>query len=232
MRNHSLADLSTFDNQLLEGFDFCRGVYNLFEEVKKSPAGVEKLRLRKTKVEKRLIEELFPIARYVQARYQVGRRIKVRWKSGSQPYDAVLWSCGDLVRLGFVPKRVCVEVTMAGRLHEHHLANQLIHDGGVSFGVRRIRRDSKTRTIVSNAVAYDGHKIIIDLSEQILAALRKKAAKNYPPKTVLVINCQTDGLVLSNEWEKAIQMARTGATSHGFFEVFVISALLNHSAVL
>jgi hypothetical protein len=56
--------------------------------------GITKLRLWTSKSEKRLIEELIPIARFVQARYREGRRIKVRWFSGSQPFDAVLWSAG------------------------------------------------------------------------------------------------------------------------------------------
>src|SRR5438045_3358322 len=90
-------DLSTFDGKLLDGLRFCCQVYDLFDQVSSEPDGVAKLRLRPTKVEKRLVEELIPIARYVQARYREGRRIKVRWFSGSQPYDAILWSCGSLV---------------------------------------------------------------------------------------------------------------------------------------
>lgn len=74
--------------------DFCRKVYDFFDQVQRGPDGIAKLRLRKTKNEKRLIEELIPIARYVQARYREGRRIKVRWFGGSQPYDAIFWWSG------------------------------------------------------------------------------------------------------------------------------------------
>jgi hypothetical protein len=81
-------DLSTFDGRLLDGLNFCRDVYELFNQTRASPGGIGKLRLRPSKNEKRLIEELIPLARYVQARYREGRRIKVRWLSGSQPYKA------------------------------------------------------------------------------------------------------------------------------------------------
>lgn len=60
--------LADFDNHLMNGFDFCKKAYSIFEEIRRSPNGVERLRLRKGKLEKKLIEELLPIARYVQAR--------------------------------------------------------------------------------------------------------------------------------------------------------------------
>jgi hypothetical protein len=73
----------------VDGLDFCGKVYDLFDQVRGGPDGIAKLRLRPTKNEKRLIEELIPIARYMQARYREGHRIKVHWFSGSQPYDAI-----------------------------------------------------------------------------------------------------------------------------------------------
>src|SRR5258705_9198828 len=102
-------DLSAFDGRLLNGLDFARKAYDLFEQVRKGPDGVAKLRLRPTKDEKRLIEELIPLARYVQARYSHGRRIKIRWLSGSQPYDAILLSAGGFVEQRMAPRRQYAE---------------------------------------------------------------------------------------------------------------------------
>jgi hypothetical protein len=136
-------DLSTFDGELLDGLDFCRKVYDLFEQMSGGADGIAKLRLRPTKIAKRLTEELIPIARYVQARYREGRRIKVRWFSGSQPYDAILWSSGSLVEHGMVPRKLLVEVTMSVHQNEH-LARRLLHERGGSFGVKGISRDKKT----------------------------------------------------------------------------------------
>src|ERR1700683_5448385 len=104
-------DLSSFDRRLMDGLIFCRKVYALFEQTRAGANGIANLRLRPTKVEKRLIEELIPLARYVQARYREGRRIKVRWLSGSQRYDAILLCSGALVEHGEVPKKLFLEVT-------------------------------------------------------------------------------------------------------------------------
>jgi hypothetical protein len=102
----SLAD---FDNRLINGMDFCKKAYSLFENIRRSPNGVERLRLRKDRLEKKLIEELLPIARYVQARHSHGRQLKVRWKDGTQNYDAQLLSTGLLVELRLVPRVVYLE---------------------------------------------------------------------------------------------------------------------------
>jgi hypothetical protein len=113
MPKRQKLDLSTFDGQLIDGLVFCGKVYSLFDQVRATPNGLEHIRLRSTKTAKRLIEELIPITRYVQARYREGRRIKVKWFSGSQSYDAILWFSGDAVKHGAAPKRLVVEVTTA-----------------------------------------------------------------------------------------------------------------------
>ena len=94
MKRKKKLDLSTFDGRLLDGLNFCRKVYELFNQSRAGANGIANLRLRPTKLEKRLIEELIPLSRYVQARYREGRRIKIRWLSGSQPYDATLLLSG------------------------------------------------------------------------------------------------------------------------------------------
>ncbi|MCU1258101.1 MAG: hypothetical protein JWO80_986, partial [Bryobacterales bacterium] len=81
--------LSTFDGRLLDGLKFCKQVYDMYDQVRSEAGGTSKLRMRASKREKRLTEELIPIARYIQTKYAVGRRIKIRWQSGSQPFDAV-----------------------------------------------------------------------------------------------------------------------------------------------
>jgi hypothetical protein len=113
--NATPLDLSTFDGKLLDGLFFCRLVYDLFDQIQNGPDGVERLRLRKTKTDKRLVEELLPLAAYVQARYRPVLRLKVRWLGGSQPYDAILLSSGGLVSHGMAPRRIPIEIT--GSMH-------------------------------------------------------------------------------------------------------------------
>jgi hypothetical protein len=116
----------------MNGLDFCKKAYGLFEEIRKSPNGVERLRLRKNKLEKKLIEELLPIARYIQARYSHGRQLKVRWRDGMQNYDARLLSSGFLVDIQMLSKSEYAEVTTA--VHENdHIARRIAHKNGRVF---------------------------------------------------------------------------------------------------
>jgi hypothetical protein len=162
------SDLSTFDGRLLDGLDFCGRVYDLFDQTRRDVNGITKLRLWTSKSEKRLIEELIPIARFVQARYREGRRIKVRWFSGSQPFDAVLWSAGGLVTHGMAPRKQLVEVTSS--VHDNdYLSRQQLEESGMTWGAKKISRDKKTRTIVSEPYVYSNDERASDLANQILS---------------------------------------------------------------
>lgn len=166
-------NLSTFDGQLLDGLDFCRKVYDSFDQARSEKDGIAKLRLRPTKNEKRLIEELIPIARYVQARYREGRRIKVRWFSGSQPYDAILSSSGGLVEHGMAPRKLLVQVTTSVHQNEY-LARRLLHERGGSFGVKGISRDKKTGDIVSKPHVHTNDELATDLAGPNTRAAREQ----------------------------------------------------------
>jgi len=78
----------------LDGHTFCHKVYQLFSQTRAGVDGIANLRLRPTEAGKRLLEELIPLARLRTSTLREGRRIKVRWLSGSQPYDAILLSSG------------------------------------------------------------------------------------------------------------------------------------------
>jgi hypothetical protein len=223
--------LSTFDGQLLDGLDFCRKVYDLFDQVRGEPDGIANLRLRLTKTAKRLVEELLPIAHYVQARYREGRRIKVRWFSGSQPYDAILLSSGWLVDHRAAPRRLFVEVTTS--VHENeHLARRLLHERGGSFGVKGISRDKKTGDIVSKPHVHTNDELATDLAGQIVERLKSKSEKQYPPGTVLVVNCVPNCLILDSEWNDAIQRVTKSQVHLAFREVFLLETVMSHSTTL
>lgn len=229
MRRVGRVDLSTFDDQLLDGLEFCKLVYEMFDQIKSSPDGLEQLRLLTTKDAKKLKEELIPIARYVQARYREGRRIKVRWLSGSQPYDAVLWSFGDSIKNSPVSRRLFVEVTTS--VHEsEHLTRELLHKQGGSFGVLGTFRDKKTKAIISKAHAYNHSDIAPDLAAQIIDRLERKRQKNYPSNTVLIVNCITNGLTGEDEWNDAIALVKKAQVHIFFREVFLLDMLLSNSA--
>jgi hypothetical protein len=231
MATRQQLNLSTFDGQLLDGLDFCRKVYDLFDQVRRGTEGIAKLRLRPTKNEKRLIEELIPIARYVQARYCEGRRIKVCWFSGSQPYDAILWSSGELVKHRLAPRKLFVEVTTSVHPKEY-LARLLLHERGGSFGVKGILRDKKTGEIVSKPYVQTPDELATDLAGQILERLKSKSEKNYSPETVLVVNCVPNSLILDDEWNDAIERVTKAHVHLAFREVFLLETVMSHSTTL
>ncbi|MCX6626304.1 MAG: hypothetical protein NTW28_01555 [Candidatus Solibacter sp.] len=211
-------NLGTFDNRLMNGLEFCRKVYEFFEQIRNSPGGVNRLRLR-GKIEKKLIEELIPIARYIQTRYSAGRLLKVRWILGSQQYDARLLSAGALPENGVVPKLQYVEVTTV--VHEHdHLLRSLISAQGHAFGVKGVSRDRKSRKIESKPHVYRYREAEDDLTKRILASIAAKNSKAYPVGTVLVIQCVPDQLMLSDDWEYVVQKVRGANVKHRFDEVF------------
>jgi hypothetical protein len=221
---------AALDGRLFDGLDFCRQAYDLFDQVRRSPDGVKNLRLRPSKLEKRLIEELLPIARYVQARYREGRRIKVRWRSGSQPYDAVLWSWGAIVRHGMAPRRLLVEVTTAVHQNEH-LARRLLQEQGGSFGVKGITRDA-TGQIVSKPHVHVNDEITTDLASQVAACIRNKADKGYPFGTALIVQCVANSLTLESEFADAVDRVRAMHIHHAFREVFIFESISLTSATL
>ncbi len=231
MSTRQQIDISTFDGQLLDGFDFCRKVYDLFDQVRIEPDGIARLRLRPTKKEKRLIEELIPITHYVRARYREGRRIKVRWFSGSQPYDAILWSSGDLVEHRIVPRKMLIEVTTSVHQNEY-LARRLLHERGGSFGVKGISRDNKTGSIVSRPHVHTNNELVTDLAGQIIERLKSKSDKQYPSGTVLVVNCVPNGIILDSEWNDAIRLVSKSLAHLAFREVFLVDTVMSHSATL
>jgi hypothetical protein len=224
-------DLSTFDGQLLDGLDFCGKVYDLFDQVGRGPGGTAKLRLRPTRLEKRLVEELIPLAHYVQARYCEGRRIKVRWLSGSQPYDAILWSSGGLVEHRMAPRKVLIEVTTSVHPNDH-LVRQLLHERGGSFGVKGISRDKKSGEIVSKPYVHSNDELATDLAAEILECLKSKGNKQYPPGTVLIVNCVPNGLILDSEWNDAIERVTKAQAHLAFREVFLLEMVMSHSTTL
>lgn len=223
--------LAKIDDHLLDGLDFCRKVYDLFEQINQEPEGKGRLRLRKSKTDKRLVEELLPLARYVQAHYQAGRRIKVRWLSGSQPYDAILWSSGSLVEHGEVPKKVLVEITRSVHRNDSDMRRLLDQRGG-SFGVRGIHRVGKE--IISEPYVFSGGENAKDLAGLILASMKLKAQKAYPRSTVLVIDCvPTSSLLFEDEWNDAIEQVRLAKPHIPFREVFLLDMqMATHTATL
>jgi hypothetical protein len=222
-------ELSALDDKLLDGLKFCLKVYDLFDQIRAEPGGMGKIRMLESKREKRLQEELLPIARYIQARYDVGNRMKVRWLSGSQPYDAIVWTPLEMARRTNIPRKIIVEVTTSQ--HENtHLARKQVHETGGSFGPKGIRINRKTGVPDSAPYVYSGTEHISDLASQLIDRIGEKALKSYPPSTALIVNCVPDRLIFEEEWVAAMNEVRNSGIHNAFREVFITS--LHHSTSL
>jgi hypothetical protein len=73
--------LAEFDDTFLDGLYFCNRTYALFETIRGRPDGVSRLRRKPSKLEKKLLEELLPIAKYVQASYASNHKASKATKS-------------------------------------------------------------------------------------------------------------------------------------------------------
>ena len=215
----------------MNGLVFCKKVYALFEYIRITTDGVSKLRLRSGQTEKKLIEELIPIARYIQARYSQGRRLKVRWINGNQQYDACLLSSGPLVDRQPDLKRQYLEVTTA--VHENdHILRRIIDKNGHAFSVKGIVPGSKAKKATSSPYVYSNNEPQEDLAGKLLERIRCKSAIRYPTGTILVIQCFLDTMFLEDEWNDAIERVKGACVEHRFQEVFIFDSNHHYSATI
>ena len=214
------APLAEFDGQLLDGLYFCSRVYTLFEAIRNLPEGRSRLRLRPTRVEKKLLEELLPIAKFIQANYRPGRYIGVRWKDGNQNHDAELHQDGAYVTKGYYTATAFLEVVSA--VHpKDHLSRELLDTEGGTFGLDGIRR-LKSGKLVSEPVGYSSRNFIPKFSEILLKQLRAKAAKVYPPDTSLIVQATLNLPYMPDEWLDLIAMVQASLPRCNFREIYVL----------
>jgi hypothetical protein len=126
-------NLAHISGESIDGLKFCAMVYDLFEAIRVSDGGPSRLRMRAGSVEKKLVEELLPICRYVQAKYRLGRYIAVKWIDGNQQFDAEINQWGARVDLGYEPAAGHLEITCV--MHQNdYLVRELINKGEPVFG--------------------------------------------------------------------------------------------------
>lgn len=218
--------LEPLNDQSLDGLTFCRLVYEIFERVRETAAGLEELRMRRGKC-KKLVEELLPICKYIQTTYRPGRYISVKWKDGSQTYDAELRSTGAYVHHGHYPESTFLEVTCV--VHpKDYLAREHLNAGGAVFGLEGLAR-GKDRTIVSTPIGHIGDDFIKDYAELVLTELAKKTVKPYPDKTTLIMQCCLNRLYARDEWQKLESVLRARMPSHTFSELFLYDPVSEYS---
>lgn len=219
--------IENIDGQLMDGLEFCSRVYALFEHIRSEPGAMERLRLRSEPGEKRLLEELLPICRYVQTYYRAGRYISVRWVNGSQSYDAELHQHGSYVDQGYCPQLAYLEVTCAMHENEHWIWTLLSH-GEPAYAPEGI--DAKKGTpLKSEPVVFTGFEHVENFVPIVVAAVRKKSEIHYPENTSLVVQCHLNSLYMPDEWRRLVAEVERQIIGSPFREILLLDVVTERS---
>ena len=183
------------------------------------PDGRNRLRLRATPADKRLLEELLPICRYVQTYYRPGRYISVRWINGSQSFDAELHQTGDYIAKGYYPALAYLEATSAMHENEHWIW-KLLSQGKPAFapdGISKLRR----KPVQSEPVVFTNTEHVEAFVPIVLAQISKKAKIAYPADTSLVVQCSLNSLYTPDDWMLLVAEVRRQLPPHAFREILM-----------
>lgn len=224
------APLSQLDGVRLDGLEFCSRVYRLFESIRYGTNGPSRIRRRPSRVEKKLLDELMPICKYVQASYGSSRFIEVRWTDGNQQCDAELFQRGACVDEIQNTVSAFLEVTCVMHKNEH-LVRELLDTKGGAFtpdGVRRL----KDRSIESVPKAYQGKAFIESYSKLLCERIAAKTSLPFPTSTVLVVQCTLNMPYTPNEWDELIETVPSIAPECPFREIYCYDTLGHHSTRL
>lgn len=212
------ADLVQFDGQWFDGLEFCRAVYEKFDEIRERPGGKSLLR-RRIGAAKQVVEELLPIAYFVQRTYRVGVYVDVRWHR-RQPYDAELSWRGDTVTMCGMNPASYLEVTSAAHPSDYLLRERLGVVGS-AFAVEGLRRNGSL--VESTPIVRSGLTYVHAFAEIVLTEAKAKAGKDYPPGTTLIINCTPTTVFLPSDWDLLCDDVAKGFPVNEFRQVFICS---------
>lgn len=224
------SPLSDLNDSLLDGLQFCAKVYAIFEAIRSTPDGRVRLRMRESDTEKKLIEELLPICKYVQTKYGPGRYLSVRWLHGSQQFDGIIEQRGAHIDNGHLPAAYHLEVTCAVHQKEY-LSRELLTKSGVAFSLNGLSR-KKSGEIKSQPVGYTNNEHVIEFATIVLEQISKKIAKAYPAGTVLIIKCSLNSVYVPDEWDDLLYEVRKSLPEHSFREIFLLDPVGEYSAFL
>ncbi|PTB19546.1 hypothetical protein C9I57_17860 [Trinickia symbiotica] len=218
---------ASVDGVMLDGLCFCYRVYAMFNALSMQPDFQTRLRRRPTKFEKRLIEELVPIARYVQLNYTRGVNISLCWGSGSQLGEATIRRSGLAVQWGERRAEGMLEVTQAAHKRDY-LLRELLDTQGHSFAPDGISVEGKAhqrnRIVTSEAYAYGSNEATVKQTAIVLDAIKAKAAKPYPDDATLIVQVTLTGVFMPDEWSELVRGVRDNLPEHRFDEIWLLDA--------
>jgi hypothetical protein len=220
--------LADFHNKQMDGLEFCSKVYALYESIRNAPDGVTRMRMRPSSLEKKLLEELLPICKYVQASYRPGRYISVRWVHGNQAYDAEVRQRGAYVGPNLYPETGFLEVTCAMHPNEH-LSRHLLEQQATSFGLDGLRR-LRGGKIESVPVVQKNKDFVYSYSKLLLEQVIKKASVSYPDNTTLIVQCSLNYPYMPDEWELLLSEVEARLSETSFREIYLYATVGEYSS--
>jgi|APLak6261701877_1056259.scaffolds.fasta_scaffold03984_2 hypothetical protein len=232
--NISIDDL---DGQLLDGLEFCVKSYALFEKLRAEPWGDERLLLHcpSPSIEKRLLEEILPICRYIQTNYSVGRYISVRWIDGNQSFDAELYESSNYVTQDDSSPQAYLEVTSAMHKNEHW-GWQLLAQSKEVYAPEGI--DTKKDTpLKSEVVVFTNGEYVQNFVPIVVASIQRKLPSDkskfrYPENTSLLVQCHLNNIYTSGEWQLLVSEVERQVAVVPFREILLIDAATKRIASL
>lgn len=203
-------------DRYVDGLDFCRIAYDLFEYVKEHDQHGYELRKRPRNI-KELIEEILPISVYIKTKYRLGNYIQVCWTSRTACFDAEIKVLEDTYFL---------EVTCAVHPKEY-LVRELLDKQGYCYAVDGV--DKSNKVIKSECISYNNSSFIEHFIGLIALRIHKKNSKNYPKNTILIICCELDIIYFSREWSILEEKVKALNIKHNFEEIFIYDNLTEKS---
>ncbi|MFC5427621.1 hypothetical protein ACFPTO_02160 [Paraburkholderia denitrificans] len=225
---------ASVDGIWLDGLEFCSRVYLIHAALMRRTDAACRLRLRPTDFEKKLLEELLPLCRYIQTVYGPGRQMSVHWLSGDQSYDAEYLQRGAIVDNCNLPSSGYIEIT--GAMHPNeHLLRERLESHGHAFGVDGLsvtgtRRDGN-RTVQSEVMIYSDPETIAAMTKLVLESIHRKAGR-YADHTTLIVECTLNTLYLEDNWQALIAAVSDARPEHSFDGVFICSVSRGYVASL
>lgn len=220
------SPLEQFNGKLIDGLEFCSMAYKLFESIRNTPEGPSLCRLRPRPV-KKLLEEILPICKYVQANYRPGRYLSVQWIDGSQNFDAKVIQKGAYISENYYPEISYLEVTCSMHQNEY-LIRKLLNVKGEAFGVDGVRR-LKSGEIESAPVSYTNSDFVEADALLILKRIEEKSIIDYPNNTTLIVDCTLNLPYMRNEWESLMDHVRCNLPKSKFCEIYLYNPLKQYS---
>lgn len=206
----------------------------MHEALMRQPDAATRLRLRPTDFEKKLLEELLPLCRYIQTVYGPGRHLSVRWLSGDQSFDAEYLQRGAIVDNRNLPPSGHIEIT--GAMHPNeHLLRERLESHGHAFGVDGLSatgtRRQSNRVVQSDVVSYSDADTIAAMAALVVESIRRKAGR-YSNHTTLIVECTLNTLYLEDHWQDLIAAVGQARPDCNFDGVFICSVSFGYIASL